>query len=300
MPDTLEAAIFEGIPTTSAGRWIGISRDAQQRVHAEALETLAAALVANGAFMALARADEPFVGDDPQGSREPTTAVALARLPPDEQARYLAQREVALLLAAWACVHAPRWAFARAALAFAAAELFDFDPWFAPVDPAAARAGLAPVDARAIADGRTLYARHGGALRAFLAVLYARTQDWLGLHGIASALLWRGLARSSETGLTRGPLQLQPLSSFTPRSKVARGFAGQGPGLLIAAEIPAPRILATARQGFGLLMSGVVVVLPFSEPAWTLAWSDGTDRAATDGGALRRLVGAELGLDAWR
>lgn len=284
LAEPLDRAMLDGIPASSAGRWVEVPASAQAAVHREGLESLAARLVADAGFMRLARMDGP------RPEHEPETVAALATMGAAQQVGYLAQRELALLFAAWACVHSRQWAFARVALQLAAAEAFDLEPWLAPFDPAATAAGLAPADAADIERGRRLYFDHGDGLRAFLRALYDDTQRWLGGHGIVRAHLWRGMALSTEPGFRRESLRLQPLTSFSTRSKVALGFAGDGPGVLLATEVPAERILATCRQGFGLLMSAVVVVLGGPGDAWSLAWPAGAGRMDRTEGRFRRLA----------
>lgn len=112
--------------------------------------------------------------------------------------------------------------------------------------------------------------------RDFLRSMYANTQDYLKANGVERVTLSRGFNFYDETmipdwakheGATDVPLR--PLSSWSGDPDMAIQFAGNGTtptgGAVIAATVPADRILATARTGIGALSEDEFVVLGGTE-----------------------------------
>ncbi|MEV4570298.1 NUDIX domain-containing protein [Nonomuraea sp. NPDC049419] len=115
------------------------------------------------------------------------------------------------------------------------------------------------------------YARHGEALRDFLRTQYEQTQAELSRHGIEELVLYRGvvfdevrrmptLAAASTGDVVPVPPGL-PLQSWTALPGVAKRYTGLGDGAVMAAVVPASRVLATPWTGLGQLPLHEVVVM---------------------------------------
>jgi N12 class adenine-specific DNA methylase len=130
-----------------------------------------------------------------------------------------------------------------------------------------------------------LIERQGVMLRSFVHAQYALTQERLAQHGVDTLNLYRGMswespdeipdwARELKDGVTDSvEVPLRPASSFTANGETAVQFSGgmdgelddefeYGPvSLVVAAEVPRERILATPRTGVGCLGEWEFVVL---------------------------------------
>lgn len=116
-------------------------------------------------------------------------------------------------------------------------------------------------DAGAIRDSKAIYEEKGAALRAFVRAQYEETQRQLREQGITEVTLYRGMGGArGAAGVTQEEMVLQPASSFASDYDTARLFTGSNPAL-IAVKVPADRILATPRSGWGSLREHEFVVL---------------------------------------
>ncbi|MET8867938.1 NUDIX domain-containing protein, partial [Nonomuraea sp. NPDC004580] len=115
------------------------------------------------------------------------------------------------------------------------------------------------------------YARHGETLRDFLRTQYEHTQAELSRHGIEELVLYRGvafdeahrmptLAAASTGDVVPVPPGL-PLQSWTALPGVAKRYTGLGDGAVMAAVVPASRVLATPWTGMGQLPLHEFVVM---------------------------------------
>ncbi|GAA3090427.1 hypothetical protein [Nonomuraea salmonea] len=115
------------------------------------------------------------------------------------------------------------------------------------------------------------YARHGEALRDFLRTQYEQTQAELSRHGIEELVLYRGvafdevhrmptLAAASTGDVVPVPPGL-PLQSWSALPGVAKRYTGLGDGAVMAAVVPASRVLATPWTGLGQLPLHEFVVM---------------------------------------
>lgn len=102
------------------------------------------------------------------------------------------------------------------------------------------------------------YAKNGDLYRAFLRAQYESTQEYLAKNGVKELGLYRGVKGITPEQAT----QLRPLSAWSYSLSEAQNFAwGGGAGLLLAAMVPADRVLSCARTGIGCLNEKEVVVL---------------------------------------
>jgi hypothetical protein len=124
-------------------------------------------------------------------------------------------------------------------------------------------------------EGRTRYQEIRQPMRLLLRTMYELTQDELREAGIHEIAVYRGLEhvprgrlpawlRSHPSG--RGPVEMQPISSFSASENVALFFAGHSGGaddnsVVLTATVPVGRILSCARTGFGALHEYEYVVL---------------------------------------
>jgi uncharacterized protein YjbI with pentapeptide repeats len=102
-----------------------------------------------------------------------------------------------------------------------------------------------------------VYKNQGELYRAFLRAQYESTQEYLAKGGVTELGLFRGMESISVKEAGEAPLR--PLSSWAYDSKEAKTFAGDG--AMLAATIPADRVLSCARTGVGCLNETEVVVL---------------------------------------
>jgi hypothetical protein len=107
----------------------------------------------------------------------------------------------------------------------------------------------------------------GPFLDVFLADMYVSTQAAFRRAGVREVTAYRGWhwpGDSSPPDWARSPddreVPHRPLASYSTRLSVAERFAGR-PGALTQARIPAERILAVPRTGFGCLAEAELVVL---------------------------------------
>lgn len=246
----LRAALFDGTRAADSLNPVDVSWNDRVQAKVAIMRGLAARLRGNPAFAALAadRAIQSAVvhtGDD------------------------IFENAVAVLIDQWAATSADD-AMVALALQRAAEEEFGLKPW------AAFRRR------RAWKQAEDFYTRYAGGLRAFLRAMYDWTQEYFRARGITRVWAWRGmgLARGQYRqlrGFGKIATKLQPMSSFSAEYDVSRLFAsGRGRGMMIGAEIPVERIIATARTGFGCLNEAEVVVLSGPGEAW--AWAAPTGR----------------------
>lgn len=127
---------------------------------------------------------------------------------------------------------------------------------------------------------RALMKEYEDGLRAFHRAQYESTQEWLRERGISKVFAFRGLKEVpralpvAENGFRKAAIPMQPVSSFSSNFYTAHGFATEdgGAGALLAAEIPAGRILSTARTGFGSLGELEITVLSGPGEMWAEWW----------------------------
>jgi hypothetical protein len=125
------------------------------------------------------------------------------------------------------------------------------------------------------AQGREHYRQFRHPLRLLLRTMYELTQDELREAGMSEVAVYRGLEHVPQGRLPewlrvhdsgRGPVEMQPMSSFSARENVALFFAGHSGGandnsVMLTASVPIGRILSCARTGFGALHEYEYVVL---------------------------------------
>jgi GNAT superfamily N-acetyltransferase len=137
---------------------------------------------------------------------------------------------------------------------------------------------------------QSVYERNGPAYQAFARAMYDNTQDELSKQGITGMLLYRGLdfgvgrgdyvARQLGVPLDNQPHQVmvnqQPASSWSYDYQIARGFTGGtgSSGAVLAARVPAERILSTMKTGVGCKGEKEVVVLGGQDQVTAQAWSE--------------------------
>jgi len=133
-------------------------------------------------------------------------------------------------------------------------------------------------------EARKEYREQGPGLRAFARAMYQNTQEELARQGISEMTLYRGL----QFGPDNPPMGFeyddkshpatvneQPASSWAYSFDVASGFAGGSDthGAVIAATVPASRILSTMKTGFGCKDEKEVVVLGGKDDVAAFSWS---------------------------
>ncbi len=154
----------------------------------------------------------------------------------------------------------------------------------------------------AMAEAATRYQTMGNGLRSFLRAQYDLTQAELAANGIRSIQLYRGFAWThaddatkflgqaippNPVTVTRMTVRLQPISSFSVSPTTAAQFAAPGEKwvagpwnertgyqLFTSVRVPAERILATPRTGFGCLSESEFVVLGGKDLAVTGVFQD--------------------------
>jgi len=115
-------------------------------------------------------------------------------------------------------------------------------------------------------------AQNGAAYQAFARAMYDNTQADLKAQGITSVTMYRGMMHDSvqeakDRGFgTSGEVETvtigeQPASSWSYDPEIAVSFSGGRAGTVMSAEIPAARILSTAKTGFGSKNENEAVVL---------------------------------------
>lgn len=224
-----------------------------------------------------------------QGKLVPTDAHEFS-LPQESYGSTQTEHTTSALVSKWAGTSADddEWSLA---VQRAVQEEFGLDP--ASINVFADR------DVYAREEAEKIYADQGPALRAFVRAMYENTQEQLAAENIKEVTVYRGMKAprggiggAAQTVMVKDKLELQPASSFSAHFGVAEGFAGQG-GAIMAARIPAERILGSARTGFGCRGETEFVVLAGqNDTAWVNyigdAWSsrprdaeDFWDRART-------------------
>lgn len=118
--------------------------------------------------------------------------------------------------------------------------------------------------------GAAKYSNKDEATSAFLHSMYSNTQAKLKDQGIEKITVYRGIQSPELSGLKKGEvikINGNAMESWSLHPKVAKNFAGGDTGLnlkrgkVLAMEVPASRILSTAKTGFGCLNEWEVVVL---------------------------------------
>lgn len=145
-----------------------------------------------------------------------------------------------------------------------------------------------------------LYRDHGGAFRSFVRAQYDQTQRYFRERGVDSVYVFRGMDRSKGLDQLRKPpggktvatmrhrVPLQPMSSFSADFNESLGFAGLTHGTILAAEVPAGRVLSICRTGFGCLSEVEVVVLSGEGQFWEMCWTGRAGPTLNEfGGAIR-------------
>lgn len=239
--------LLAGTSAEGASTVAAVTIKDRQRVKQEIMRSLAARLRGHPEFEAMAR--------------EYVTARRTGRWSRDPLEDWVAE-----LIHTWAVTSADDRPMALA-LQLAAEDEFGLRPW----KPFRKR--------RHWREAEQIYSKWAPALRAFLRAQYEQTQEWLRARGIKKVWLWRGMSLEKSApaqyrklhGFGQPTLKLQPLSSFSVEFEIARLFAGS-PGIIVAAEVPAERILSTARTGFGCLNEGELVVLSGPGKGWAWTW----------------------------
>ena len=123
-----------------------------------------------------------------------------------------------------------------------------------------------------------VYREHSEVLRGVVRAEYDATQAWLKTNGLTSVTLYRGMNVDMATsGAFKGggeaDAMLQPQSSFSSDPRIAIGFAHSfgGGGVVMAAHVPAERVLSTCRTGCGCLFEGEAKVLGGRLPAFVVS-----------------------------
>jgi hypothetical protein len=115
-------------------------------------------------------------------------------------------------------------------------------------------------------------AKHGSVYQDFARAQYQATQAELAARGISRLVLYRGFKWNSDhpapswaqtpDGSVASAPQWRPLSSWSSDPAVARHFASHhADNTLVAASVPASRILSCAQTGVGCLRESEFVVL---------------------------------------
>lgn len=133
-------------------------------------------------------------------------------------------------------------------------------------------------------------------LQAFVRAQYDNTQEQLAAHGVTNVRLYRGMSFDDPNdpdattpnpfrdGFSRTSVLLHPVSSFAllfdhalKFSRGATGTSNGAHGAVLAATIPASRILSTSRTGWGCLSESEITVIggDFHDPA--IIWSFAND-----------------------
>jgi hypothetical protein len=104
---------------------------------------------------------------------------------------------------------------------------------------------------------------HGPALRSFARAQYDATQADLAARGITEVTVYRG---TGVQGVSEGSVTLRPASSWSSDPSTAREFAAtaadqDGNAAVLAATVPASRVLSTPSTGVGCLSEDEVVLL---------------------------------------
>jgi len=147
--------------------------------------------------------------------------------------------------------------------------------------------------------------KHETGLRSFARAMYDQTQEWLKEAGITKMTVARGVywegATEVPVGLQwgeaakamgqRAQINLQPMSSFSTDLSEAVGFAqGGSHHVVMVVDVPAERIIGTARTGFGCLHEAEVVILNGgAEEMRVITW---TQEHWTMGGKYNEVLGA--------
>jgi len=134
-----------------------------------------------------------------------------------------------------------------------------------------ARTDHMPMDNPKFAD---YYAQNGAAYRAFAREMYNATQEELARDGIKEMTLYRGVKfrtpeQAQEAGFKtdstahEATIGQQPASSWSYSFRTAYKFSGGSaiPGAMVAARVPASRVLSTMKTGFGCKNEQEVVLL---------------------------------------
>lgn len=119
------------------------------------------------------------------------------------------------------------------------------------------------------------YAKYGEWDRTLVSAMYAKTQEMLSQNGIDHLTLYRSMGWPSHNPpLWAGnakdggkvDVAMQPMASWAATRDQAENFNGSVigggmPGVILSANVPAARILATPFTGFGALMEHEFVTL---------------------------------------
>jgi GNAT superfamily N-acetyltransferase len=163
-----------------------------------------------------------------------------------------------------------------------------------------------------------VYAENGAAYRAFVRAMYDNTQEDLAAKGITEMTVYRGMTFPPESNIQPHPTEpdpvtgmvfngkphttttsQQPASSWSYSFEKAGWFAPSGneTGAMIAATVPAERILSTINSGFGAKPENEVVVLGGEDEVTAWAWYAG-DRDANPPYSAGELIRTKLAV--WR
>lgn len=116
-----------------------------------------------------------------------------------------------------------------------------------------------------VQDNVSSYIENSSAIHAVLRAQYENTQEFLKSHGIENVTVFRGIGlRESYNADTWTDVRLQPLSSFTAETEIARRFARystRGEPAVIALRVPASQVFSTSMTGNGCVPESELVML---------------------------------------